>query len=98
MAMEIDESLLINKNQCLNCGVCVSTCPAKVFVKGDRYVYIDNKQKKYNKFISAIVPEPNFNYMSDLIELPTTTEHYKWLLVVVDLATNLFDIEPMKNK
>lgn len=30
--------------------------------------------------------------------LPTTSEGYKWLLAVMDLATNEFDIEPMKNK
>ena len=58
----------------------------------------DNKQKVYNKFLSAVVPEPNFNYMSDLIELPTTKDKFKFLLVIVDLATNLFDIEPMTNK
>jgi hypothetical protein len=62
------------------------------------YTKSDRKQKKYNKFIAGIVPEANWNYMSDLIELPTTSEKYKWLLVVIDLATNLFDIEPMKNK
>lgn len=57
----------------------------------------DTKQK-YNKFITSVVPEANFNYMSDLIEMPTTSKGYKWILVVLDLATNLFDIEPMKNK
>jgi hypothetical protein len=57
----------------------------------------DNKQK-YNKFVLNVVPEADFNFMADLIELPTTKEKYKWLLVVLDLATNEFDIEPMKNK
>lgn len=57
----------------------------------------DTKQK-YNKFVTAVVPEKDFNYMSDLIELPTTSQGFKWLIVVLDLATNLFDIEPMKNK
>jgi hypothetical protein len=36
--------------------------------------------------------------MSDLIEMPTTSKGYKWLLTVVDLATNEMDIEEMKNK
>lgn len=59
----------------------------------------DTKQKIYNKFITAVVPEANWNYMSDLIELPTTTNGgFKWLLVVVDLATNIFDIQEMQNK
>lgn len=62
------------------------------------YTKSDTKQRKYNKFINGIVPEPNFNYMSDLIQLPTTSKNFKWLLVVMDLATNLFDIEPMQNK
>ena len=61
------------------------------------YTKADSKQK-YNKFITGVVPEADWNDMSDLIELPTTSKGFKWLLVVLDLATNLFDIEPMKNK
>lgn len=57
----------------------------------------DTKQK-YNKFVTAVVPEADFNYMSDLIEMPTTSRGFKWILVVLDLVTNEFDIEPMKNK
>ena len=62
------------------------------------YTKAETKQKQYNKFVTAVVPEANFNYMSDLIELPTTKQGYKWLLVCMDLATNVFDIEAMKNK
>ena len=62
------------------------------------YTKSDMKQKKYNKIILGVVPEENFNYMSDLVEMPTTSKGYKWLLVVLDLATNKFDIEQMKNK
>ena len=36
--------------------------------------------------------------MADLLMLPTTKAGFKYLLVVVDLATNEFDIEPMKDK
>lgn len=61
------------------------------------YTKQDEKQK-YNKFVSAVVPEENFNYMSDLIEMPMTKSGYKWILNVIDLATNEFDIEPLKNK
>ena len=61
------------------------------------YTKADTKQK-YNKFITAVVPEEDFNYMSDLIEMPTTSKGFKWILVVLDLATNVFDIEPMQNK
>lgn len=42
----------------------------------------DTKQK-YNKFVTAVVPEKDFNYMSDLIELPTTSQGFKWLIVVL---------------
>jgi hypothetical protein len=55
-------------------------------------------KKKYNKFVTAVVPQEDFNYMSDLIEMPTTKSGFKWILVVLDLATNVFDIEPMQNK
>jgi hypothetical protein len=57
----------------------------------------NHKQKHYNKFINSIVPEANFNYMSDLLQLPETSQGYKYLFVIMDLATNKFDIEPMKN-
>jgi len=62
------------------------------------YTKFDKRQKKYNKFINSIVPEKDFNYMADLIIMPKTSEGFKYLLVVNDLATNLFDVEPMKNK
>jgi hypothetical protein len=35
--------------------------------------------------------------MADLLELPETKKGFKYLLVVVDLATDEFDIEPMTN-
>jgi len=61
------------------------------------YTQPDSK-KQYNKFITAVVPEEDFNYQSDLIEMPTTSKGFKWLLVMLDLATNEFDIEAMKSK
>jgi hypothetical protein len=64
----------------------------------EKFTKISRKPKHFNKFINGIVPVANFNYMSDLIELPTTDDGYKWLLVVLDLATNKFDIEEMKTK
>ena len=59
---------------------------------------LDSKQNEFNSFLNSVVPIKDFNYMSDLLQLPTTTEGYKYLLVVVDLATSLFDIEPLKDK
>jgi transposase InsO family protein len=61
------------------------------------YTQPDSK-KRYNKFVTSIVPEEDYNYMSDLIEMPTTSKGFKWLLVMLDLATNEFDIEAMKSK
>jgi len=54
------------------------------------------KSKVYNKFVNSIVPEPKFNYMVDLLHLPKTKAGYKYLFVIMDIATNKFDIEQMK--
>ena len=56
------------------------------------------KRRVYNSIYNNIVHEEGFNYMADLISLPHTKQGYKYLLVVVDLYTNGFDIEPLKNK
>jgi hypothetical protein len=39
-----------------------------------------------------------YNEMGDLLQLPTTKEGYKYILSVVDIWSNYFDIEPMKTK
>ena len=68
-------------------------------IVGDEfYTKFDNKQKKFNRFINSVVPEEDFNYMGDLLILPETKEGYKYLLVILDLATSEFDMEPMKTK
>ena len=56
------------------------------------------KQRVYNSIYNNIIHEEGFNYMADLIMFPETKQGYKYLLVVVDLYTNGFDIEPLKNK
>lgn len=56
------------------------------------------KKAKYYTKVKDMVPSiANYNFMADLLMLPDD-EGYKYLLVVVDLADNAFDIEPMKNK
>ena len=40
----------------------------------------------------------NYNFMADTLFLPTANFGFKYLFVIVDLATNKFDIEPVKNK
>lgn len=56
------------------------------------------KQKVFNKVKDNIPLVKQANYMSDLLELPKTKNGFKYLLVVIDLATDAFDIEPIKSK
>lgn len=53
---------------------------------------------KYDSVKENIPRKADLNFMADLLMLPTTKEGYKYLLVVVDLATNEFDIQEIKNK
>jgi hypothetical protein len=61
---------------------------------------IDEKLTKpvYNQFKNNIPRIEDYNFMADLIEMPETKNKNKYTLVIVDLATNEFDIEPLKNK
>jgi hypothetical protein len=45
-----------------------------------------------------VFPKAFYNYQADTLMLPTTKEGYRYLLVMVDLWSNYFDIEPVKNK
>ena len=56
------------------------------------------KPTKFNHIRDNIPLKKNFNFMADLIELPVTKKKFKYLLVCVDLATDEFDVEPMKDK
>lgn len=55
------------------------------------------KSKNYNRVKDVINLQEDYNFMADILHLPTTKDKYKYLLVVVDLATDEFDIEPLKN-
>ena len=55
-------------------------------------------RKKYNRIIDSIPLVKNYNMMADVLHLPTNKNGYKYLLVVVDLASSEFDIEPMKTE
>jgi hypothetical protein len=55
-------------------------------------------EKQYDHVKDMIPHKKHYNYMSDLLFLPEDKLGYKYLLVVVDLATDQFDIEPIKNK
>jgi hypothetical protein len=56
------------------------------------------KQPVYNQFKNNIPRIEDYNFMADLIEMPETKNKNKYILVIVDLATNEFDIEALKNK
>ena len=56
------------------------------------------KQKVFNKVKDNIPLKKNYNFMADIVDLPTTKKGFKCCLVCVDLATDAFDIEPLKDK
>jgi hypothetical protein len=56
------------------------------------------KKVKYNKVKNNVALMEGMNYMADLLYLPKTKEGYKYCFVIVDLATDAFDIEPIQNK
>jgi hypothetical protein len=56
------------------------------------------KQKVFNHVKDNIPHIKNYNFMADLLMLPTTKSKNRYLLVVDDLATDNFDIEPLKSK
>jgi hypothetical protein len=56
------------------------------------------KPRKYNSVKKNMVAIEDCNFMGDLIEMPTTKTGYKYILSVVDLANDEFDIQPLKSK
>lgn len=52
--------------------------------------------KKYNSVDENITHEAKIQFQADVLHLPKTTQGNKYLLIVVDIATRTFDIEPMK--
>ena len=54
-------------------------------------------KKEFSRVKDNIPLKADYNMMADLLELPETKKGYKYLLVVVDLATDEFDIEPITN-
>lgn len=56
------------------------------------------KPKSFTRIKDNVVLKEDHSFMADLLMLPTTSKGFKYLLVVVDLATHEFDIEPLKTK
>jgi len=57
-----------------------------------------HKKYKFDKVKDNTFPMQDYNFMVDLITFPTTTKKFKYILSVVDLWSNEFDVEPMKTK
>lgn len=55
------------------------------------------KPKHFNHINNYIAHVKYINYMADILYLPEDKNGFKFCLVVVDLASHLFDIEPTKN-
>ena len=56
------------------------------------------KEKQFTHVKDMITDGDNLNFMCDVLHLPTTKNKNAYLFVCVDLSSNKFDIEPMKNK
>ena len=56
------------------------------------------KVKYFTKVKDNLPLFENYNFMMDLLFLPLTKENFRYCLVMVDLATDEFDIEPIKSK
>lgn len=56
------------------------------------------KAKVFNKVKDNVPLKEDYNFMADLLFLPETTDKERYCLTVVDLATDEFDIEPIKDK
>ena len=54
------------------------------------------KDKTFNKVKDNVPLVEDSNMMADVLHLPETSKGFKYLFVIVDLATDEFDIEPMK--
>lgn len=56
------------------------------------------RQKVFSKVKDNVPHVADYNFMADLLVLPETKQGYKYALVVVDLATDEFDVEPLTSK
>ena len=62
-------------------------------------MYTKNPPKyKFDKVKENTFPMQDYNFMVDLISMPTTKSKYKYILSVVDLWSDEFDIEPLKTR
>jgi hypothetical protein len=64
----------------------------------DKLTKIHTAPKRFSKVKDNIPLHEDFNYMADLMFMPTDKFGYKYMLVVVDLASDEFDIQELKSK
>ena len=64
----------------------------------NEFTKLPAKQKIFNHVKNGVPPIANYNFEADLLYLPTDKDGFKYLLSCVDLATDGFDIEPIKDK
>ena len=64
----------------------------------DKLSKIRPVRKKFNKVKDNIPLHEDFNFSCDLMFMPTDKFGFKYILVCVDLASDEFDIEPLKYK
>jgi len=57
-----------------------------------------SRPNKFNHVKDNVPLVEDWNMMADLLFLPTAKFGFKYLFCIVDLATDEFDIEPIKNK
>lgn len=57
-----------------------------------------HKKYKFDKVKDNTFPMQDYNFMVDLIQMPKTSKKYKYILVVVDIWSDEFDLEPLYNK
>ena len=64
----------------------------------DTFTKVRNKKKQYSNVKDNIPLKEDYNFMADIMHLPTDKFGFKYLLVVVDLANDQFDMEPLKHR
>ena len=64
----------------------------------DTFTKAIRKEKKQTKINDYVTLLEDYNFMADILHLPTTKKGFKYCLVIVDMATHEFDIEPLKTK
>ena len=56
------------------------------------------KKYQFDSVKANTFPKGGYNFMADLLHLPSTKYRYNYLFVIVDLWSNAFDMEPIRRK